>query len=399
MSGFFVNFASSAGYFKKQCPPALIMENLSLHIIYLLSRHDCVILPGVGAFIVTRRNARYNETAGRWLPPTRHISFNAAVRNDDGLLAHSFRRRLNIDFEQARKELELTLTELLRSLRDGEPFHLGKIGTLHMEDTSRFIFTAGESPGRREGQLGLHAFSIRPVDRKTTGDTATPPSQTPAIKSDALNAPVRLVASSSLSTLTPDITTPAESTSHIDSINVSAQDPALDNRGSRKIFFGHFRAKTLRVAAACCAAVAIGVESLFIPRAISHDTQLASVVPVPSKIESTVSHTPSKAEVSLNTDTLRPREITPDDETSIRPVPTEKKFHLIVATFSSTEEAEKYISTGVGTASPHSLAIVPGRRVTRVAISSSDDRDELLTTMRSKDFSIRYPGAWIWEKE
>lgn len=346
------------------------MENLSLHIIYLLSRHDCVILPGVGAFIVTRRNARYNEATGRWLPPTRHISFNAAVRNDDGLLAHSFRCRLNIDFEQARKELEQSLSKLLTSLHNGVPFRLGKIGTLHVEDSSRFIFTAGETPGQREGLLGLHAFSIRPVDRTTSGYT-----------------------------ITPDVIAPTESTPHFDSSEKSAQDNPVGKPVLKKRLFGRIRTKTLRVAAACAAAVAIGVGSLFIPRAISHDTQLASVVPVPTKTESHIGSTPAKAEGSSSADTLRQTEVTEVAEESVKSVPAEKKFHLIVATFSSKEEAEKYINTSVGTSIRSSLSIVPGRRVTRVAISSSDDRDELLTTMRSKDFSTRYPGAWIWAKE
>ena len=36
------------------------MQELALHIEYLLKRHDCVIVPGFGAFLASRRRAAYS---------------------------------------------------------------------------------------------------------------------------------------------------------------------------------------------------------------------------------------------------------------------------------------------------------------------------------------------------
>ncbi|MDE7160982.1 MAG: hypothetical protein K2O24_09125 [Muribaculaceae bacterium] len=323
------------------------MENLSQHINFLLSRHDCVILPGVGAFIVSRRPARYNESTGRWLPPTRHIGFNSAVRNDDGLLAHSFSRRMHVDFEQARKELDLAISHLLGTLRAGLSYSLGQLGELSSEEESRIIFRPACTPGRRQARVGLHAFSM-------------PQTQS----------------------LHPQETTMQE--------NDVQEEIVKEDSGKRFRFpFRTLRRKALRVAAVC-AAVAIGAASLLIPKAVGTDTQLASVVPVPSVTA------PAKCAPAAHEAT---QEVSP--ETAPTAVISDgKKYHLIVATFSSAVEAESYISSHTST-TPESTTLytVAGRSVTRVAAAAADNRETLLGTMRDTDFAQSYPGAWIWEEK
>ena len=44
------------------------MERLSIHIEYLLLRHDCVVVPGFGAFINARSEARVDSESGQVYP-------------------------------------------------------------------------------------------------------------------------------------------------------------------------------------------------------------------------------------------------------------------------------------------------------------------------------------------
>ena len=66
-----------------------------------MTRHDCVVIPGWGAFIANYDAARY-DTGGNLLErPQRMIGFNAGLTHNDGLLAHSLMRREGMDYPQA----------------------------------------------------------------------------------------------------------------------------------------------------------------------------------------------------------------------------------------------------------------------------------------------------------
>jgi hypothetical protein len=62
------------------------MYSITRHIEYLVSRHDCVVVPGWGAFIAQYEPARIDAESGLIVPPSRAISFNQSVMHNDGLL-------------------------------------------------------------------------------------------------------------------------------------------------------------------------------------------------------------------------------------------------------------------------------------------------------------------------
>lgn len=100
----------------------------SRHIATLLRRHDCVVIPGVGAFVATRESAVVTDDL--LTPPSRQISFNAALTHDDGLLASSVSRRMKISFEQARLRVEAESSLLLRRLAAEGAVKVAHVGTL-----------------------------------------------------------------------------------------------------------------------------------------------------------------------------------------------------------------------------------------------------------------------------
>ena len=106
------------------------MDILPLHIEYLLTRHDCVIVPGFGAFIASETKAYIDFENGRIRPRRREISFNSNVVTDDGLLAHSIARHERLSYEDARRSLTLLVERITSDLdREGE-VSLGMIGRL-----------------------------------------------------------------------------------------------------------------------------------------------------------------------------------------------------------------------------------------------------------------------------
>ena len=78
------------------------METVILHIEYLLRHHECVVLPGWGAFIARRVPASFCMQGNVLMtPPSRGLAFNAELREDDGLLVSSMCRREKMSYPEA----------------------------------------------------------------------------------------------------------------------------------------------------------------------------------------------------------------------------------------------------------------------------------------------------------
>lgn len=122
-SDFFINFAH-------ENDNLTTMDRLPLHIEYLLSRHDCVIVPGIGAFIASETEATIDHENGVISPRRREISFNSSVITDDGLLAHSIARHEGLSYEEARRTLSSLIERMISDLTDEGEASVGMIGRL-----------------------------------------------------------------------------------------------------------------------------------------------------------------------------------------------------------------------------------------------------------------------------
>jgi hypothetical protein len=58
------------------------------YISQLLYRHQCVTVPGFGAFLTEIQSAHLHENTNSFYPPKKVISFNSHLKNNDGLLAN-----------------------------------------------------------------------------------------------------------------------------------------------------------------------------------------------------------------------------------------------------------------------------------------------------------------------
>ncbi|MDE6637887.1 MAG: hypothetical protein K2K32_06600, partial [Muribaculaceae bacterium] len=114
------------------------MELLPLHIEYLLTRHDCVIVPGFGAFIATETEAYFDCENGIIHPRKREISFNSSVVTDDGLLSHSIARRERLSYEEAHRLMSALICKMNSDLRNEGEVSLGMVGRLVL-DAEGFI--------------------------------------------------------------------------------------------------------------------------------------------------------------------------------------------------------------------------------------------------------------------
>lgn len=121
------------------------MEILPLHIEYLLTRHDCVIVPGIGALIASEKEAAIDATRGVVTPRRRVISFNGSVVTDDGLLSHSIAMRKKISYEEARRLLESLTAKMASDLKTEGEVSLDRIGRLVLDSEGCVSFQPRKS--------------------------------------------------------------------------------------------------------------------------------------------------------------------------------------------------------------------------------------------------------------
>lgn len=141
-------------------------NHISHHIATLLRRHDCVIVPGVGAFVCTYEASRLE---GELLtPPCRPVTFNPAMTHDDGLLADSYARRLKISFEQARQAVADDAALIQRRLQAEGAVDLPRVGTLQRKSGGRLEFIP-------EGGWTLPLAALRAVGSVVPAIEIVPP--------------------------------------------------------------------------------------------------------------------------------------------------------------------------------------------------------------------------------
>ena len=127
---------------------------LSNAINSLLYTNDCVTVPGFGSFIVNKFSSVYDEKNGKFYPPSRRVSFNSKIKNNDGLLANFISNEDGIDFSVAVKNIHNEVINWKKKLNK-EPLVLNNIGELSYNSDENIVFAPDLDSNHFLGSFGL----------------------------------------------------------------------------------------------------------------------------------------------------------------------------------------------------------------------------------------------------
>jgi nucleoid DNA-binding protein len=116
------------------------MKEIDFHIAYMLTKHECVIIPGFGAFVVSRIPASRKEIQGGFTPPTQFLGFNPEIKHNDGLLASSYSVIKNISYEEADAIVRKYSDRLYKQLYDYKYVNIKWLGKLSLSLGNKIIF-------------------------------------------------------------------------------------------------------------------------------------------------------------------------------------------------------------------------------------------------------------------
>lgn len=332
------------------------MTNISQHIEQLLRRHDCVIVPTIGAFIVSYKSAYINDEWGIMTPPKREVHFNASIVNNDGLLANSIARKNRISFEAANLLLQQEIEKIRTQLERNKEYAIGRLGILHLGEEANIDFKAFKSDIQLNANYGLNQFRMKTLKEIQEAVYA---SASPSAKAD--------------------------------------------NRSDKNYYipinkrFAQYAAMFIVV---FFAAISLSVPSgqykqeyaSVVPITQSHQTHTPVDTVIPTPASQVIEETPATVETQAKPQVVA--EPTPAPQApEATETASEPQCYAVVATMSSVAEAEKYIRTK---STDKQLQIVTIGKMSRV-YTDCGSRQEMASIITNADFQAEFPGAWIWQ--
>lgn len=302
------------------------MNSVAAHMEYLLREHNCVVLPGLGAFICNYEPAHFDADNGnRLCPPGRRLAFNELIDNNDGLVASSISRRHGISFDAACRVISDEVGRIRRALSDAGSLRFGRLGTLTVTGSGHIAFEPAQYAGINGYLFGLQPIRLQPVAHETQSAASLP--------SVPSSAPLR----------------------------------AKEHHRRR------ISVRTVAMSVAASLAVLLTIGMLLVPPIrTSQPTQTASIAPVPTEmaaIEPTVVSIPVPEEMPATvmpaadathdasvseTQAANPAQAAAANPTSEKPAQSMPRFNaddafcVIVASFPTRGQAESFIASHSG---------------------------------------------------
>jgi hypothetical protein len=136
------------------------------HISDLLYRYQCVTVPGFGAFLTETVSAHVTGSASSFFPPKKVVSFNANVKNNDGLLANHVALQEKMSYELAVIKINDVVTEWSNLLQNRNRLALKNIGEISVNNEMNWVFEPANTINYLTDAFGLTSFVSPEITRE-----------------------------------------------------------------------------------------------------------------------------------------------------------------------------------------------------------------------------------------
>lgn len=144
--------------------------NIENHISQLLYRFQCVTVPGFGAFLSETISAKINENTLNFNPPSKVLSFNGNLKNNDGLLANHIAVTEKITYNQAVLAIN-TAIDIWKNELDMKRFLLIKnIGDFTLNSENNLVFNPSNHINYLTTSFGLGSFISPTIKREVVAN-------------------------------------------------------------------------------------------------------------------------------------------------------------------------------------------------------------------------------------
>jgi len=139
------------------------LKLISEHIRLLLHQNDCVVVPGLGGFILNQLPAGYDEKEKRYYPSRALPFFNKQLQSNDGLLAAALVRSEKYDYQSAIKEIQRFVEIVKDSLSDKREYSMPGLGEFQSNHEGQITFFPDKESNTSVESYGLDSLAIEPL--------------------------------------------------------------------------------------------------------------------------------------------------------------------------------------------------------------------------------------------
>ena len=136
------------------------------HISDLLYRYQCVTVPGFGAFLTETVSAHVTGSASSFFPPKKVVSFNANVKNNDGLLANHVALQEKMSYELVVIKIGDVVNEWTYLLQNRNRVVLKNIGEISVNNEMNWVFEPANTVNYLTDSFGLSSFVSPEITRE-----------------------------------------------------------------------------------------------------------------------------------------------------------------------------------------------------------------------------------------
>lgn len=136
------------------------------HISDLLYYHECVVVPGFGAFLTRYFSAEVHSATNMFRPPSRRVAFNARINENDGLLAKHVATVEGVSYQRAMESIAITVRSWQRILRSGKKINLFGVGRLFLDEQGLLQFNPTHDVNYNIKSYGLNIFRATAMERE-----------------------------------------------------------------------------------------------------------------------------------------------------------------------------------------------------------------------------------------
>lgn len=331
------------------------------HIQYLICRHDCVVVPGLGAFVSQYVPAQISSDGLMLLPPSRMLVFNNVISHDDGLLAGSVARRDGISYESARAEVARDVEMLLNRIDMEGYVEIPRVGRLSRSGSSALVFApVTENSIPNIIYQSLPAVALMPSDAAAGADSEAATVlevDTIASRRDTFASRLRGVAKY------------AAAAAVLIAVGATLSTPVIVNRNIDR--------------------ASMSMPAVTKARTIDLPAVDAGKEDAPAVLYVGISEA-DKAPAAI----LRPAVVTVSDLKG-ESVGPDYDCYIIVASCASMKEAGRFIASKGGKSA---LRVIPSDGRYRVYAAVANDYDAAYEFKSNSRFSSRFPSAWVYKK-
>ena len=135
----------------------------------LLHSNDCVIVPNFGAFVLKSKSAYIKNN--EFFPPSKYVSFNAMLKDNDGLLAKHISSEKNISYKKSLKLISEEVIFFKESLSKDLIIDTESLGIFELKEKETLVFNPDFSINFDSKVFGLKSFVREPLLSKISEES------------------------------------------------------------------------------------------------------------------------------------------------------------------------------------------------------------------------------------